>query len=380
MSISDFKELKQGIKGYEKIYHLKINMEGAGLGAIILHVISLLRFSDRENLYPVVDLDQKFDNAYFDADYGNNLWHQYFEPVLSISSQHLKEHSHHPQMQSLIYTLDTKEAHKICEEHDDSVYSFTFGRWRHLEDLDLDEWYQHQRVKARETVKKYIRPNKALRTKVDQFVRIHFTTGFTLGLHVRGTDMAYAPVVDPAEYFPHIDKCIEENPDLKIFLATDQAQYVTVFEEKYANRVLSINALRSEDEIPPFLMEESTPFKKGEDVMMDILLLSKCDFLIKSSSNVSEMALYFGENLKCLDLAYKKTKAYGEDFGVFWDLLTTKPAWSLVGNTDLNEIAEDASSQSFRQQIAFLKRKLTINLRLLPMRMLKTVRGILSDN
>lgn len=363
MGTQTIETLKEAIFGHRQIYHMRMDLDGAGLGAIILHVISLLRYCERENLYPVVDFDADCVNAYFDPQYGNNTWHQYFEPVQPISSDELRSHIKELENQSLIHRLSSDEAKKICVEHDDSVYSFTFGRWRDQHIPDLDQWYAHERAKARETVSKYIKPNTSLSAKVDDFVAQHFSNDFTIGLHVRGTDLHYAPIVAPAEYFPHVDRWIEEQPKLKIFLATDQLQYLEVFQKQYCDRVIFIDCFRSDNDVAPFNRTEISPFTKGEEVMMDMLLLSRCDFLIKSSSNVGEMALYFNENLSCLDLGYKKVKAYGEDYGKLWGVRNNKAAWNLVKKTNLDKIDSSSASQSTLQTVLFLFRKAYINLK-----------------
>ena len=47
-------------------------------------------------------------------------------------------------------------------------------------------------------------------------------------------------------------------------------------------------------------------YKKGEDALMDCLLLSRCSFLLKSSSALSQFAVYFNLALheNSLDLQY----------------------------------------------------------------------------
>jgi hypothetical protein len=46
-----------------------------------------------------------------------------------------------------------------------------------------------------------------------------------------------------------------------------------------------------------FLSDQGSNYHKGLDVLTDSLLLSKCDFLIKSNSAVSEFAIYFNLDL-----------------------------------------------------------------------------------
>ena len=49
-------------------------------------------------------------------------------------------------------------------------------------------------------------------------------------------------------------------------------------------------------------MLQGNYYTKGEDVLIDCLLLSKCDFLLKCTSAVGEYALYFNPQLRCIDL------------------------------------------------------------------------------
>ncbi len=337
--------MKEVLNKYDKIYVIKAPLTGAGFGAIILNVLSHLRYSKRANYYPVVNFDNSWDNPYADPSLHDNFWHHYFEPVMSYSSNDLKKYAaeiNDSTADDSIFSMPYETFVELVEEHPDSVYSFTFGKWRFAKNLDLDEWYKEQRRKGRETVKEFIRPKAHIVDKVNSFYKQHLKGSFVLGLHVRGTDMNYGAVVAPAEYFKHIDSYIKQHADLKIFLATDQVQYLEVFQDKYGERVYYTNCLRSEDEIAPFKMENASPYQKGEEILLDILLLAKSDFLIKSASNVGEMAIYFSENLECLDLAYKKRYAYGEDYADNWDTNANTVAWKLMEGRKLDELSEDA--------------------------------------
>lgn len=350
--------IKEILDKYDKIYPIRLDIPGAGFGAVILTTMNLVRYCERNNFYPVVSYDAKCKTAFFDADHGNELWGQYFEPVMPISYeafQNLIKES--PVPQNRILQPTTEEAVKISEEHPDSVCTFTFGKWRYEALENLDIWYNNQREKGRETISKYVRPKRHILEKVDAFYHKHLSNKFVLGLHIRGTDMNYAPIVSPAEYFPHIDEQIRQEPDLKIFLATDQKQYIEVLTFRYGDRLVYADCFRSDNEIAPFERTGSSPYKKGEDVLLDILLLSRANFLIKGGSNVGEMALYFNEELECLDLSYKKTKAYGEDYKNGWEPMSNRTAWDVFSKRGMTTIAKDADTQSNIQAIGFKLRK-----------------------
>jgi hypothetical protein len=339
-------------------------MDGAGFGAMILITINQLRYCERNDYYPIVAYDASCTNAFFDAAAGDEMWSHYFEPVMPWTYTEFKQVAKKRDLAERIHRLSSQEAIKLSEEHPESVYSFPFGKWRSKYLGDLDDWYDLQRAKGRETVGKYVRPKAHILQKVSSFYEEHFSDCFVLGVHIRGTDLHYAPVVSPAEYFPHIDAVLEKEPSLKIFLATDQAQYIPVFEKRYGDKVAYSDSFRSDNEVAPFQRTELSPYKKGEDVLLDILLLSKANFLIKGSSNVGEMAMYFNPNLECLDLGYKKQKAFGQSYDKDWDNHTNPPAWNLISKRGLDDLAKDTNSQSLGQLIWYRTRKRLKNLRI----------------
>ena len=144
-----------------------------------------------------------------------------------------------------------------------------------------------------------------------------------LGVHVRGTDKTVAPRVPPEAYFPFVDAWLARAPDALVFVATDQASYLHRFEARYgraavvggaggAGRVLSSLAARRTDQ---FIHASSGGrdggdgggegdsgggaqgvgsggFARGRAALHDALLLSECDFLLKSASAIPEFALW----------------------------------------------------------------------------------------
>ena len=116
-------------------------------------------------------------------------------------------------------------------------------------------------------------------------------------------------------------------------------------QNRYGGRVVSTDCLRSTDHVAPFEMRESTPYQRGEDILVDMLLLSRCDFLLKGVSNVGEMAMYFNPQLECKDLSLGKVAAFGESYFRGWHHQSTRPAWKLIGKTDLSRVADNVASR-----------------------------------
>ena len=53
-----------------------------------------------------------------------------------------------------------------------------------------------------------------------------------------------------------------------------------------------------------FQKAEGDAYKKGEEALVDCLLLSRCDFLLKCTSHLSESSMYFNPKLECIDMNY----------------------------------------------------------------------------
>ena len=87
-----------------------------------------------------------------------------------------------------------------------------------------------------------------------------------------------------------------------IFLATDDVGYQQAILERYgSHRVAQLHdgeIARAEGQHAVWREHAAdAAHAKGLEVVLDTLLLAKCDFLLKSASAVSEFALYFAPRL-----------------------------------------------------------------------------------
>jgi len=341
-----------------KIYVMNFNLKGSGFGLCILDTINQIRYCVRENLIPVAKYDAASESHFFDSAYGDSMWEQYFEPVGPYSVADIAARLRDPDRplsDADFVTPSRAEILKMIEDHPDSVFSWPYAGWRRRSPTDVEAWSAEQCAKGRQTVAECIRPKPHIREKVDGFWRERLGEGFVLGVQIRGTDFHYAPPVSPAEYFTSIDAWIARQPDLKIFVATDQIQYLDVMRNRYPGRVVSHECIRSDNEIAPFKMPAS-PYQKGEDVLLDILTLARCNHLLRGASHVGAMAMYFGPELTCTDLSLSKTKAFGQDYGRLWSYDGTKPAWQVVSKSPLDTVSKHAASQSPWQQVDYAAR------------------------
>lgn len=359
-SASDDVEIMNTLQNFKGIYIIDMNLEGAGFGAMMLQTLNQIRYCERHNYLPVVNYNDGCKSPFFDATLGDNMWDQYFAPLVHpydyttiLSYCH---NPNHPLSFSDLVNIPDAEMLKICEHHNDSIYPFTFADWRDNPPDNIEAWYQKQRNKGHETLSRYIRIKPEITYRVELFWNTYLKGYDVLGVHIRGTDLMYAPPVSPAEYFEFIDNWLKNNNNPKVFVATDQYQYLTAFQARYGDTIVACDCSRSTDEVVPFNMKDISAYKKGTDVLMDMLMLSRTRFLIKGTSNVGEFAMYINPDLKCLDLSICKQFAFGQDYGKGWNGVLasqTKPAWTLLKNTDLSVIDSNAKTQNRWQAIRY---------------------------
>jgi hypothetical protein len=151
--------------------------------------------------------------------------------------------------------------------------------------------------------------NKILKPHIDIFeqhnilgVHIRRTDKFCLGNH--GTTFQQSPV-DLELFIKEIDT-IKDNYDY-IFLATDCLDTCNHFNKIYGKKLIfNRNGFRSTGSRSIHAdCQNISGYKKGLDVLSDVHLLSKCKYLIRSSSNVSITALYLNLHLNSINLNVK---------------------------------------------------------------------------
>ncbi len=278
----------------------------AGFCVQIQFVLAQLKAREARssNLQPVVNLDQTF-GFYYDPSYGTNIWEYYFEPVAEMSSDELENLP-----PELITRYNPTQQLTCCLGED--------GHPR-TEGPETVQWYACRRKEGAELVHKYVQVKPHVTTKIDDFFEREMKDRPVLGVQIRGTDKGFnrnrrrysfpdylARIVPPEEYWAIADEFIEAYPDCKIFVATDQQQYLEAFRQRYPDRVLSYGDTRSSTSQNSMHAHDGKNYQKGEDVLIDCLLLSRTDFLLRCQSNVGEIAGYFNPNLPVIDMQYSR--------------------------------------------------------------------------
>lgn len=129
--------------------------------------------------------------------------------------------------------------------------------------------------------------------------------GPVVGVHIRGTDMHTTPnhPVPPllSQYFSALDSLISIAQIQYICLCTDEASILRQMQERYTDKIVFTDSFRSEDGQSIHKGHHSEErqnhrYLMGKEVLLDALVLSKCDHLICGHSNVPYAAIVLNKN------------------------------------------------------------------------------------
>jgi hypothetical protein len=248
------------------------SLRGMGFFEDFLGVLGAL------NLYDVgflagVSIEYGIGGTYYDPAIGPNWWEYYFEPVhvgfQGNSPTHYSDHS---------IVIDN--------------YLYDFPRMAE---------FGIYRKDAHRLIGKFIKLKPHIEDKVNQIVENIFGYSSIIGVHYRGTDkFSEAPVSSYDNVATYVDVTIAQlqeigHSDIKIFIATDEQSFLDYMRVRYPSKVVCYeDSERSVNSVCVHLSGMGgTPYKKGEDALIDCLLLSRTDILLKTSSNLSLCSAYF---------------------------------------------------------------------------------------
>lgn len=253
-----------------------------GMFSVFTSMAGILHHYDI-GIYSGIEIDLGTSGRYYDKDIGPN-WISYF--IMPIKEGNLKN---------------------IKEFPDDKI-----GPMAMFAENKLD------RIAIHQLIIKYIQVKEQVKNEVHRFVRNRFK-GKVIGVHYRGTDKRSEA---PAVKFEKVNEAIKEQinilgtNDYTIFLATDEVKFMKYLKEIYKDKVIHLKTVRSNNDGPIHENLEK-PFEQGKAAFKDMLLLSRCDILIRTSSNLSLWSTYFNPTLPVVLLneryAGKKKKQANAD-------------------------------------------------------------------
>lgn len=238
-------------------------------------------------------------NCYYSSP-GINVWESYFEQLSDYSIYDITQKTH----DELIYLFSTASSkHEIVGENDiyyNSNYvglpiGYTFYENRSKHDINLIK--AHSKIAC-----EIIKPKKEILDYVNKFYEKHMLNKHVVGIHYRGTDkereiISYLKVTQDRDDIMGVEVFVAEAKKLKAdcyFVATDCAKAMEYIKNNLPN-VVSNDFTRSINNKP--IHDFGCGVELGKEVLIDCLLLSKCNHILHGFSNIPQTAFLFNPNL-----------------------------------------------------------------------------------
>jgi hypothetical protein len=148
-----------------------------------------------------------------------------------------------------------------------------------------------------ELVRRNMRIKQEITGKVDRFCNEHFWGKKILGVHYRGTDKATeAPRASEQTMRETVLNYLTANSDVDaLFVATDDRKFQDYMRDSFPD----IPIIHSQSNVDVHFQVDagSANYRKGEEALIDCLLLSRCDAVVRTASFLSAWASIFNPEL-----------------------------------------------------------------------------------
>ena len=260
--------------------HVGSSNKGAGFFFCFMGVLNNLAWCERNNRTPIVFWDHRSlyyeKNGYHGA---HNVWEYYFEPV--------SEASYDPSA-PVRNTYDAPDGSGIKQLKANSLCSYySEGQQRKI---------------AHALVKKYVKIKPYIQEKIASFYRTKMAGKKTIGMHLRGTDKrAEIKPVSIETMCSSANALAKNYSGCQFLVATDEKKILQKAARLLQGQVIYYDAYRSSNGKPVHgkgqRFNSMNKARLGEEVLIETLLLSKCDMFLHSCSNVSSAVLFFNPEL-----------------------------------------------------------------------------------
>jgi hypothetical protein len=178
--------------------------------------------------------------------------------------------------------------------------------------IEIPETGHDFRATMYKLIQKYLRYQDDVIPYIDGLFSNWPVSHNVIGVHVRFTDKynwrqygepEAAKPIDINTYLTYTEKQFNTTDANYIFLASDNIEAVNAFSARFGNRLICTNCPRSTgSEAIHSGMKHISGKTKGISVIVDVEGLSRCNFLIRSTSNVGSFAQFMNLDLEHINL------------------------------------------------------------------------------
>ena len=273
-----------GKKNTNKFFYVIRRTPGAGFFSNLNFVIHNLLICEKLKMIPVIDMEN-YTTIYNCKNKINgtlNAWLYYFEPVSKFSLSEVYESKN-------VIICDNKTSSKGTFEKNTFTSEFKyFHGFRYLNS-------KHKKI-----IKKYIHIKKDILTEANRFAQKNFKNKKILGVCFRGSDQkksAYQPYTPTEEQMYNATNILLKKYKFnKIYICTEDLDYLNFYKKNFGDKLLYYNCPRTKYKRDLF----DYPSKKhryylGKGNLIDMLNLAKTSYLLFTTSNIPEAAMFFAD-------------------------------------------------------------------------------------
>ena len=204
-----------------------------------------------------------------------NLWEHFFEPLSFPAAPPLERIT----QEYADYGMTGMRAYRMYKRG---------GRWRH----DYGRAY-HEHIRVR----------PAILDRVEEIWRSGMAGRFCVGVHIRHRDHSHEcprPIPEPDEFVERATRFASRGDRAVVFLATDAPRAVEPFETAFGERlVIQQNVERERvSRGQPQVGMRDPRVELGEQVLVDALLLARCNVVLHTVSNIATAAGYMNPAMR----------------------------------------------------------------------------------
>ncbi len=253
-------------EGPKFLFVANLPFNSTGMFSVFHYLLGIMHQVE-EMKDPALEIDFEENGLYYESSKGKNSWEYFFEPI------------------------KTNREDLTTIAFDERDYGMLAAIGEGL-----------SRTQANRYIKKYFRMKEGIRKEIDDFVEKHFKGNQVIGVHYRGTDkVSEAPRVSYEKMISQVKDYIESHSGehFKIFVATDEENFVETMHGAFSGQVVTSGARRSTDG-HPLHVNSKDPYQTGKEALIDGELLSQGKVLIKTKSNLSEFSTYLNPNMEVI--------------------------------------------------------------------------------
>ena len=234
-----------------------------------------------------------------------NAWNYYFEEINNIEEKDVFSSEHKISDIFLCGELDFDLENKFLIRNMHSYDSLK------LWSIAGTEKEKNHRLEVFKIIQKYIKVKKDILSRVEKFKQLKMNEELLIGVHVRGTDKKTEypfKQLTIDSYIQEIKKIIEKNNNkkYKIYVASDNNEAILKIMENFGKeKVVAFPSTRMPKfygSTPICLSEKIDKKKHGEETLIEMLLLSRCDYIVGTDSNFTAAACYFNPDSELIFL------------------------------------------------------------------------------